>query len=118
MDALESAHCVVVHVRERACLRTLRASRVTAATGTSTSRGEQLSVLTEQPRHLLQGSPAPQPCSTLPPLTPKSQSLFHQQLANSPGFVFYSTSEKPEVPNPLCLGEEDEQQEAANDVAL
>lgn len=63
--------------------------KVMAVTGKTSGR-EQLSVLTDQPRHLLWGSLAPQLCST-PPLALKTQSLFHQHLADSPRFAILSS---------------------------
>lgn len=74
---------------ERTCFHLLRSPKVTAVLGTSTRRKEQLSVLTDQPRHLLRGSLAPQLCST-PPLALKIQSLFNQYLADSPRFAIFS----------------------------
>lgn len=74
---------------ERTCFHMLRSPKVTAVLGTTTRRKEQLSVLTDQPRHLLWGSLAPQLCST-PPLALKIQSLFNQYLADSPRFAIFS----------------------------
>lgn len=78
---------------ERTCFHMLRSPKVTAVLGTSTRRKEQLSVLTDQPRHLLRGSLAPQLCST-PPLALKIQSSSISIWLTAPDLPFSATGLK------------------------
>lgn len=78
---------------ERTCFHMLRSPKVTAVPGTSTRRKEQLSELTDQPRHLLRGSSAPQLCSTSQRLSRSSPCSISTWL-KAPDLPFSATGHK------------------------
>lgn len=78
---------------ERTSFHMLRSPKVTAVSGTSTRRKEQLSVLTDQPRQLLWGSLAPQLCSTPQRLSRSRPSSISTWL-RAPDLPFSATGHK------------------------